>query len=122
VKEWKGVIIAEGLSDPTIINKFTVYRASISKDGIPIDYEGHVGRWHSYNVRCSREEVDALQPFILRGWYAHFWNQDKIIVVFNDKQFELARNDKGTWQPAIEHGKAQGIPEDELGFPIDEDD
>jgi hypothetical protein len=122
MKEWKGVIIAEGLSDPTIINKFTVYRASISKDSMPIDYEGHVGRWHSYNVRCSREEIDALQPFILRGWYAHFWNQDKIIVVFNDKQFELARNDKGTWHQAIEHGKAQGIPEDELGFPIDEDD
>lgn len=112
MKDWKGGIIAEGLSDPAIINKLTVYG----------DYEGHTGRWHGYDVRCSREEIDALQPFILRGWYAHFWKQDKLIVVFNDKQFELARKDKGTWQPAIEHGKAQGIPEDELDFPTDEDD
>jgi len=46
VKDWKGVIIAEGLSDPIIINQFTVDKASISKDNMPIDDVGHAGRWH----------------------------------------------------------------------------
>lgn len=119
MKDWTGGIIAEGLGDPTVINKFSVYEATITEANMPIDYEGHIGRWHGYGVRCSRDEIDALQPHILRGWYQHFWNEDTIIVVYNDKQFELERNDKSTWREAIEHGKAQGIPEEELDFPTD---
>jgi len=119
VKDWKGGIIAEGLSDPTIINNFFVYEATISEDNMPIDYEGNIGRWHGYGIKCSRKEIDALQPYILHGWYAHFWKKDKIIVVYNDKQFELLKNDKNTWRKAIEHGKAQGIPENELDFPTE---
>jgi hypothetical protein len=119
VKDWKGGIIAEGLSDPTVINKFSVYEATISEDNMPIDYEGNIGRWHGYGVKCSREEIDALQPYILHGWYAHFWKKDKIIVVYNNKQFEFLKNDKDIWKKAIEHGKAQGIPENELDFPTE---
>ena len=119
MKDWKGVVIAEGLSDPTVINKFSVYKAEITKNGIPIDYEGNLGRWHIYYVKCSREEIDALKPYILHGWYAHFWNEDQLIVVYDDKQFELAKNDKTTWKEAIEYGKSQGIPENELRFPTD---
>ena len=118
-KDWKGAIIAEGLGDPTVINRSTVYAASISEDNMPLDYEGNVGRWHIYYVEYSREEIDALQPYILPEWYAHFWNDDTIIVVYYDKQFKLDRKDKSTWKKAIEHGKAQGIPETQLGFPTD---
>jgi hypothetical protein len=119
MKDWKGNIIAEGLRDPTIIGKFSVYDATITGNNMPIDYEGDIGRWHEYGVRCSREEIDALQPYILHGWYAHFWKEEKIIVVYNDKQFELLKNDEKTWREAIEHGKAQGIPKNELDFPTD---
>lgn len=119
MKNWKGGIIAEGLTDPTVIKNFSVYEATISEANKPIDYEGTIGRWHGYGVRCSREEIDALQPYILPGWYAHFWKGNTIIVVYHDKQFELLRNDRSTWRAAIEHGKAQGIPEEELDFPTD---
>ena len=118
-KDWKGGIIAEGLSDPTIINKFSIIGASISKDDLPIDYKGNVGRWHGYDVRCTRKEIDALQRHILPGWYAHFWKGNRIIVVFNDSQFKLIKNDMNTWREAIEHGKRQGIPEKELDFPTE---
>jgi len=119
VKDWKGVIIAEGLTDPTGINGFSVYKATITKDDMAIDYEGNLGRWHIYYVKCSREDVDSLQPYILKGWYAHFWKENKIVVVYNDRQFELSKNDRGTWKEAVEHGRRQGIPENELDFPTD---
>jgi hypothetical protein len=119
MKDWKGGIIAEGLSDPTIINEFSVYEATISEDIMPINYQGNIGRWHGYGVICSREEINALQPYILHGWYAHFWNENTIIVVYNDKQFKLLKDDKNTWKEAIEHGKMQGIPENELDFITD---
>jgi len=117
--DWKGVIIAEGLKDPTVINSFSVYKAEITEDNLPIDYEGNTGRWHIYYVKCSKDEIDALQPYILKGWYAHFWKEDKIIVVYNDKKFEILKNDKNTWKEAVKHGRAQGIPENELEFPTD---
>jgi hypothetical protein len=44
MKDWKGGIVAEGLSDPTVINKFSVYKVGITEDNLPIDYEGNEGR------------------------------------------------------------------------------
>jgi len=44
MKDWKGGVIAEGLSDPTVINRLSVYEATISEDDMPIDYEGNRGR------------------------------------------------------------------------------
>jgi hypothetical protein len=119
MKTWKGAVIAEGLDDPATINKLEIYKASISRDGIPIDCGGHLGRWHSYNVRCSKKEIDELQAHILKGWYAHFWQRDRILVVFNDRQFELKRSDKSAWTEAVKHGLEQGIPENELDFDTD---
>lgn len=117
---YKGIVIAEGLDDPTVINDFNVYKARITKDGIPVDYEGHLGRWHIYHVICSKKEINDLQMHILKGWYAHFWRDNKIIVVYYDMQFEILKDDKSTWKKAIEHGKAQGIPEVEFDFPTDQ--
>ncbi len=117
--DFKGVIIAEGLRDPTIINKFAVYKATITEDDMPIDYDGHFGRWHAYHVMCSKEGIDELQPQILKGWYAHFWQGNKILVVYNDRQFEILKDDRPTWKEAIEHGREQGIAENELDFPTD---
>ena len=117
--DFKGVVISEGLSDPTIINNFTVYRVEITRDGMPVDYEGNFGRWHLYHVTCSRKEIDNLQPHIIKGWYAHFWQGNRIIVVYNDRQFEILKDERLTWKEAIEHGRAQGIPENEFGFPTD---
>ena len=42
MKDWKGGIIAEGLSDPTIIGKFSVYEAVITQGNMPVDYEGNI--------------------------------------------------------------------------------
>lgn len=77
------------------------------------------GRWHLYYVTASDGEITAIQPHVIRGWYAHFWNEKTILVAFNDRLFELDRHDRATWKDAIEHGKRQGIPERELDFPTD---
>ena len=37
IEYWKGVIIAEGLDDPTILNDFKVYKVKITEYGVPID-------------------------------------------------------------------------------------
>lgn len=116
-KIYKGVLIAEGLDDPKVINDLSVYKAIITDDTMAIDYDGNIGRWHIYYVKISKKEIDELQKHLLYGWYAHFWRGNTIIVVYNDKQFKIKKNDKSTWQEAVSYGKSQGIPENELDFP-----
>ena len=116
---YEGCVIAEGLHDPTLINTLNIRKVRITENDHPIDYEGNLGRWHMYWVDCDRAEIHALQDQLKRGWYAHFWDEQNIIVVFRDRQFEVERGDASTWAEAIEHGKAQGIPEEELDFLIE---
>jgi hypothetical protein len=117
---WKGIVIAEGLRDPTIVNRLPVYRAFISGDDLELDDRGARGRWHLYWVVVADGDVDLVQGELLAGWYAHFWEADRLLVVYPDARFEMSRTDQATWQAAIEHGLALGIAADELDFPTDD--
>ncbi len=116
---WKGIVVAEGLSDPSIINDFEVFKVQITDDNKEIDYEGNKGRWHIYWINCNREQIVKFQSYVLDGWYAHFWDDENLAIVYNNCMFEVSRTNKLSWLDAIEHGKQQGIPEQELDFPTE---
>lgn len=115
----RGIVIAEGLKDPSLVNQLRVFRARITDEGAPIDYEGHIGRWHLYWVSVNEGEVQAIREMLKPGWYAHFWEGDRLVVVYDDAAFEMSRTDRDSWVEAIQHGEGQGIPKDELDFPTD---
>jgi hypothetical protein len=118
--QWRGVVIAEGLDDPALINDFQVSRAFITGEGLPLDEEGGEGRWHLYWVDVSDAEIDEVQAGMRHGWYAHFWLGDRLVVVFDDARFELSRYDQRSWQPVIDHGLGQGLRPEWLDFPTDD--
>jgi hypothetical protein len=49
----------------------------------------------------------------------HFWRDQQVIAVFQDKTFEFTATDKSTWAPAVAHGLKLGIPAEQLDFPIE---
>jgi len=114
-----GCVISESLRDPTIINRLRVWRAWVSPDELLSDDEGTMNRWHIYWISCGAADVDrihaGLKPW---RWYAHFWRDDQMVVVYHDARFEMRRADRSTWFPAIAHGRAKGIPEEQLDFLI----
>src|SRR6266704_2190264 len=114
---WKGIIIAEGLEEPSVINEFDVYRARISKQDELIDDQGNKERWHLYWVRATDKQVETLTSRIRNGWYAHFWKGRKRLVVVRGKKGGLQAKEKSTWKEAVEYGKSVGIPEEQLDFP-----
>jgi hypothetical protein len=67
----------------------------------------------------KREKRSHGTLCLRNGLQTSVWKDDKIIVVYNDKQFELDKNDESTWKEAVEHGKKQGIPEEDLDFRTD---
>ena len=114
-----GCVIGESLRDPTLINRLEVWRAWISPQEMLSDDQGTMARWHIYWIACDAEDVDSIRAELKPWrWYAHFWRGNSMIVIFHDARFDLDRTDRATWAPAIEHGRAKGIPDEQLDFLI----
>jgi PhnB protein len=117
---WQGAVIAEGLRDPALVNDLRVTRAMITGEGLPLDEAGTEGRWHLYWVDVSGDEIDRIQAATLHAWYAHFWQGERLLVVYDDARFDLHRHDQSTWSPAVDHGLGQGLRREWLDFPTDD--
>lgn len=117
---WRGVVIAEGLRDPALVNDLRVVRAVITGDGPPPDSGGAQGRWHLYWVDVTDDEVDRIQAATRHAWYAHFWQGERLRVIYDDARFDVHRHDQSTWPPAVDHGLGQGLRREWLDFPTDD--
>lgn len=112
---YSGTIVEESLLDNRILNSFTINQVHISMNEVAAN------RWHLYKVTLSEKQIDILLNNLKpQGWYAHFWHNDKVIVVFPGKKFKIQYSDKSTWQDAIDYGLSIGIPQEQLDFPTDD--
>lgn len=107
---YKGTIVAESLKDREILNNIKVLNIKETDD------ENVADRWHIYSVLVTDAEIDILEQQIKELWYAHFWNDTKLIIIFTNKKFVCDVNDKTTWQPAIVFGISIGVPKEQLDF------
>jgi hypothetical protein len=115
---WRGVIISESLEEPSLIDEFEVFRATISKKDLDLG-GGKQGRWHLYHVQATDSQINSLPGQIKPGWYCHFWRENDLVVVFPGRKFEMSAMDKSTWKDAVEYGRSIGIPDEELDFPTE---
>lgn len=115
-----GVVIAESLDDPAIINRFTIDKAVISPafewPACATGGERVVARWHLYRVLCAPDDLAFFQRHIGPGWFAHFWKGNSLTVMFSDGRYQATLDDRSTWAEAIAHGRRHGIPERMLDF------
>lgn len=116
---WKGVFISESLKDPTILNDLKCYKIRITEADLPIDENGNIGRWHMYWIETSKPPVDLFKDNMMYNWYGHFWFENVIVAIFENAVFHLDKNDKSTWNNAINYGLSQGILEEQLDFLTD---
>lgn len=106
---YHGIIIREGLKDPSILNKVKILGRK------------RTGDWTLLRVGVDRDEIDEVIRTVQKclatkpAYYAHFYRNEELIVVFPTKIFHLTL-DKKTWKTAIDYGKSLGIPEEELDF------
>ncbi len=61
--------------------------------------------------------VELIQASLIDEptYFAHLYNEDRVIIVFPDKVFE-ATLDPDSWKEAIKYGVDKGVPKDELDF------
>jgi hypothetical protein len=113
---WKGCFIAESLKDPTIINNMPCTKIWITDEDQLLDDNGNKGRWHMYWIETTKPPIELFKINMRYNWYGHFWNGNRILAIFENKVFELDKNNEETWKDAIEYGKTQGILEEQLDF------
>jgi len=113
MQKYFGTIIKESLSDDSALTFFNVREIEETDDEIIED------RWHLYYVEGQKENIEKLSSYIKEGpWYAHFWNDREMVVIFKNKIFSFLREDRGTLFAVKEYGKSIGIKGEQLDFVI----
>ncbi len=107
-----GKIIQESLTDFSIINKFTAMGYSLIQKENPAD------NLHEYHVLAVNDWLPLLQKYLKEGWFAYFWNETKLKIVFSSKIFEVDPHREETWKSAIDYGLSKQIPIEMLKFPM----
>jgi hypothetical protein len=117
---WCGVVIAEGLHEPAVINDLRVSSALSGVTGRPVDEDGTEGRWHLYWVDVPDDEIDRIQAGTRHGWYADFWRGDRLLVVYDDARSACAVTTSRRGDLPVDHGLGQGLRREWLEFPTDD--
>ena len=66
-------------------------------------------------IRRLQENMSSKLLFLSQGYYAHFYRDMELLIVFRDKVFHVS-TDPTTLGEAIEHGKTLGIAARQLDF------
>lgn len=112
---YTGTIVEESLLDNRFLNELEITSIRISDADNPED------RWHLYGVTVTEDQVRQLAGQLKsEKWYAHFWDEEIIYVVFPGKTFKISRHDKTTWESAVNYGLSLNIPKEQLDFLINE--
>lgn len=108
-----GTIVEESLTDNRILNAYEKIDVRITNSDDPSS------RWHLFTLRVSENDIVKLAHFLKPGpWYMHFWKDQEVVAVFKNRQFRFNHSVPSEWEPVIQYGRALGIPDDQLDFPI----
>jgi hypothetical protein len=78
-----------------------------------------------HKVRVQPAEIEATIERLRKNmamrflgrqrFYCHFYRDDELIVVFDDRVFHVT-TDSSTWKEILDHGQALGIARRQLNF------
>lgn len=113
------VIDAASLCNPTILNDFHCERVTVNHESESTTSNYHFNFLLRIEDAQIEETITKIQKEMLLGWYAFFWNDSILHIVFNIKKFEIQLPDG--WSSEIckvaqIFGKTQNIPEEYLDF------
>jgi hypothetical protein len=116
---WHGIIVDKSLNDEGMIDDFKILGQKVADDD-PKDI------WTLYKVEVKahfiEDMIKRLQKNMKEGWYAHFYKNKDMIVIFNDKIFRVTP-DPESWKQILLYAKNKHLPKEQLDFfPCKEED
>ncbi|MFC1722722.1 hypothetical protein ACFL0V_01155 [Nanoarchaeota archaeon] len=123
---FKGFVLSESLQDPTLLNTFEKIYVKVELHSESDEYPPF---WHLFKIRVGDEEIkkvsDQFANSIKPKWYAHFWNDKTVYVVFSNKIFQIPMEEEWSskeFQETKEYALSVGIAERYLDFKIEDRD
>ena len=120
---FKGFILSESLEDPTILNNFKKIYVKVEHHTKSEDYPPF---WHLFKIEVGEEEIEKVVGQFAKAikpkWYAHFWNDKIVYVVFLNKTFQIPLEkvwSSKEFQEAKNYALSVGIDEMYLDFKIE---
>lgn len=79
------------------------------------------GSWGIYGIEVDdsqlQEAINRIQENMKsdEAWYAHLYNDERLIVIFKNKVFDVKPHAE-SWKPIVDYGKKLNILEEQLDF------
>lgn len=113
------VIDTESLSDPKIVNSFKQLRVEVEYEPNSTASKYH----HVFFLQIKDEEVgkqmDKFSREMKDGWYAFFWNNKILYIIFNKERFRVGlpvKKQDLEYLKSQEYGRLIGIQGEFLDF------
>jgi hypothetical protein len=107
--EYHGIIIKESLKDQFILRTMKILGKKAS------------GPWTFLRIGAEGGKIDEVLKLVKENlltensvpYYAHFYRDKELIVVFPEKIFYV-KPDRESWGPVVSYEVSRGIPQDEM--------
>jgi hypothetical protein len=107
MNRYVGILVRQSLKDPEDIT------------GLPTVCNKTIGAWDFLCLSIQPSELDGHLKYVQENmvthdcWYAHYFRDDHLIVVYRDRVFHATMNPE-TWHLAIQYGRDHGSPMEPL--------
>jgi len=103
-------VIEESLSDRAILAELTPFFvkrrvAEVSDDAVPV---WHINEYHVPESALS-QLLPALESGVKPSWYAHAFNDEKLVIVLHGKSFSVSLTRDETWGEMIAYGETVDV-------------
>ncbi len=119
---FKGTIIEESLSDPSVLEEVKILSTKVEKV-TPEHHTPHLSKWTLHTVEISPRDADKVADDIRQAldtshghWYADFKNETTHYIIYSDKVFKADRKSARDYEVAKRFGISLGIPDYQVDF------
>jgi len=120
---FKGFILSESLSNATILNDYQQLHVKVEKHDDP----KYPKFWHLFKLSIPENKIDEVSKIISDNikdeWYAHFWNESKVCIIFQGKIFWISREEQWSseeYKEVVNYAVKAGIDKRYLDFKIED--
>ena len=118
----KGTIIEESLKDRAVLDELKIVSTKVLKVTERFQTPW-LSQWTLHSVEIEPEKATETAELLSKSleeehdWYTDLNNGETFYVVFRNKVFTYAQDDREARQKAVAHGLSLGIPDYQLDFP-----
>jgi len=119
----EGSLVAESIRPGASLDDLRLLVRKIARHTRDDTTEDQPGIWTDIVFEADEKDADDLARKLadaldVPGWYADFRSATETVVVYHGKIFRYPRGDAAGRARAQEHGRAQGVPEEQLDWPV----